>query len=118
VPPPTPISSLQFLTPVLATHPKKGGRGGILSTKHARSMSILSDHRESRDLPCNPMRINCREEPRDKRSPFNLIMQIKSESLIAVSYAGSAPPTVVFGGIGGAYGPDGMFGVITGCKRW
>ena len=24
VPPPTPISSLQFLTPVFATHPKKG----------------------------------------------------------------------------------------------
>jgi hypothetical protein len=32
-------------------------------------------------------------------------------------HAGIAPPTVVFGGIGGVYGADGAFGAITGWKR-
>ena len=40
-----------------------------------------------------------------------------SLELIAASHAGSGPPTVVFGGIGGAYGADGTFGAITGWRR-
>ena len=33
------------------------------------------------------------------------------------SHAGTVPPTVVFGGIGGEYGADGTLGAITGWKR-
>jgi hypothetical protein len=43
---------------------------------------------------------------------FKLIPQTKN-----FSHAGTTPPTVVFGGIGGEYGADGTLGAITGWKR-
>jgi hypothetical protein len=56
--------------------------------------------------------------------PLNLVLSIfckimeGGESAI---YAGNGPPTgpptVVFGGSGGEYGPDGMFGAIIGWSR-
>jgi hypothetical protein len=55
---------------------------------------------------------------------LNLVVSIFRKSLEGgggAIYAGNGPPTgpptVVFGGSGGEYGPDGMFGAIIGCSR-
>jgi hypothetical protein len=65
--------------------------------------------------PCGPDPVG--EEPRGRPEvmawsevlSLNLIRKTKNSS-----HAGSAPPTVVFGGIGGEYG---TLGAITGWKR-
>jgi hypothetical protein len=50
---------------------------------------------------------------------FSSVLYLKTDNLQLKTFphAGTAPPIVVLGGIGGMNGPDGIPGAITGCNR-
>jgi hypothetical protein len=87
---------------------------GKVRTNACKSFScyIFADPHPINPVVSYPYKIMGRGVP--TRAPASNIEPLTSKFS---PHAGNAPPTVVFGGIGGAYGADGAPGAITGWKR-